>query len=609
MPARREVQLVERDAEVAELGEVLAEARRGAGRLAVVEGPAGIGKTRLMGELRATAGRLGMRVLGARATELERDFPFGVVRQLFEPELAALDAATRGQLLSGAAERAGPVVGIVADAPAGDGGADPSFPTLNALYWLTSNLGELQPCALLVDDAHWCDVPSLRFLSFLHARLEDLPVAVVIATRPSDALARLIADAATRVVRPRPLTGAGVSTIVRQALSPDAADEFCAACAEVSGGNPFLLRELLGELAADGASGSAGGARQVTQIAPARISRQVVVRLAALPGEAGCLARAVAVLGDAGDARHAAALAGLTDPELAEAADALARAGILEPDRPLRFSHPIVRTVIHADLPAPERAALHERAAALMAAEGLAPERVAVHLLATEPGRDPAVAETLLNAARRAMERGAPEAAVSYLRRALLEPVDPDARATLLQALLTAAFRATDPRALDGFAPVAELTADPATLIASATPLSMWLFGTGQVAEMEAMLDRAVEGARAVGEKAAAMRLEAQRCAWTQLPPPQAYARLEPYADDLAPGSSSERLWLAVAAWWESFRPGGSAETAAGMAWGALESGEIFLEVTGLPNAAQSVLVLLRAERLDLAEIAIDRFG
>src|SRR6478672_11745541 len=125
MAARREVPLVERDAEVAELGEALAGARAGTGRLAVVEGPAGIGKTRLMGELRATAGRLGMRILGARATELERDFPFGVVRQLYEPELVALDAGARTQLLAGAAARAGPVVGIDAEAPAGDAGADP----------------------------------------------------------------------------------------------------------------------------------------------------------------------------------------------------------------------------------------------------------------------------------------------------------------------------------------------------------------------------------------------------------------------------------------------------------------------------------------------------
>src|SRR4051794_3142243 len=322
MPARREVQLVERDAEVAELSETLAEARAGAGRLAIVEGPAGIGKTRLMGELRATAGRLGMRILGARATELERDFPFGIVRQLYEPELAALDPEARVQLLAGAAARAAPVVGIDADAPAGDAATDPSFATLNALYWLTSNLAELQPIVLLVDDAHWCDVPSLRFLSFLHARLDDLPVAVVAATRPSDALAALIADASTRVVRPRPLTGAGVSAIVREALTPDAADEFCAACAGVSGGNPFMLRELLAELAADGAPGPAGGAGRVSEIAPATIARQVVVRLAALPEPTGRLARAVAVLGDAGDARHAAALAGLTDAETSEAAEA-----------------------------------------------------------------------------------------------------------------------------------------------------------------------------------------------------------------------------------------------------------------------------------------------
>src|SRR5438477_11440382 len=93
--------LLERDSELAELGEVLEEARAGRGGLVLIEGPPGIGKTRLLDVVRAGAGEQGMTVLSARASELDRDFPFGIVRQLFEPFLSAVGAARRMRLLLG----------------------------------------------------------------------------------------------------------------------------------------------------------------------------------------------------------------------------------------------------------------------------------------------------------------------------------------------------------------------------------------------------------------------------------------------------------------------------------------------------------------------------
>src|SRR5215217_2667092 len=98
-----EAALLEREVELAELEELLAAARAGSGRLLLVEAAAGLGKTRLLREARRRADAEGMRVLAARATELERDFPFGVVRQLFEPALAAADEAARVELFDGPA--------------------------------------------------------------------------------------------------------------------------------------------------------------------------------------------------------------------------------------------------------------------------------------------------------------------------------------------------------------------------------------------------------------------------------------------------------------------------------------------------------------------------
>src|ERR671910_777425 len=99
----RAAALLEREGDLAGLGGLLADARAGEGRLAVIEGPAGIGKTRLLEEARAATGGLGLDVLHARGGELERDFGFGVVRQLLEPRVAVAEESERAELFAGAA--------------------------------------------------------------------------------------------------------------------------------------------------------------------------------------------------------------------------------------------------------------------------------------------------------------------------------------------------------------------------------------------------------------------------------------------------------------------------------------------------------------------------
>ena len=102
--------LLERETELAVVGALLNAARSGQGRLLVIEGAAGIGKTRLVQEARARAEASGMQALSARGGELERDFPFGIVRQLFEPVLASASDEDRDELLSGAARFAAPAL-------------------------------------------------------------------------------------------------------------------------------------------------------------------------------------------------------------------------------------------------------------------------------------------------------------------------------------------------------------------------------------------------------------------------------------------------------------------------------------------------------------------
>ena len=146
----------------------------GSGRLLLVEAAAGLGKTRLLREARRRADLARMRVLTARATELERDFPFGVVRQLFEPPLPTpIRWCERG--FDGPAAAARPLLEpeLSSEPEWADGGSgDPSFATLHGLYWFVANLVESGPALVAVDDAHWADSASLGFLAFLLPRLE-----------------------------------------------------------------------------------------------------------------------------------------------------------------------------------------------------------------------------------------------------------------------------------------------------------------------------------------------------------------------------------------------------------------------------------------------------
>src|ERR1700691_4261375 len=131
--------LIERDRELRRVEGCLQRAQQGRGGALVVEGPAGIGKTVLLAVARNTAGAEGFRVLRARGAELEREFAFGVVRQLVEQVVAGASEEERSQLLDGPPGVAARLLGLVgggdAVATAAPITPDPSFAALHGLYW------------------------------------------------------------------------------------------------------------------------------------------------------------------------------------------------------------------------------------------------------------------------------------------------------------------------------------------------------------------------------------------------------------------------------------------------------------------------------------------
>jgi class 3 adenylate cyclase/tetratricopeptide (TPR) repeat protein len=433
--------LLEREAEVAAMEAVAESAAAGGGRMIAIEGRPGAGKTRLASEARSLADAAGFEVLAARSAELEQEFAYGVVRQLFEPFLASLPNGDRDDLLSGTAALAQRLFDD--EELTGATPADVPFAVLNGLYRLATNLAQRRPLALVVDDLHWADAPTLRWLQFLSRRLEGLRLLVVISTRPPEQsverelLTELVSDPDALVIRPGALSRSAVAAIVEQEFGAAADPEFVAACHAATGGNPLFARALVSALHGEGVTPVAANAGRVREIGPQPVNRAVSLRLSRLPEESRRFATAAAVLGDGADNSDVAALAGIDDRDLASlAATSLARVDLLRVTAPtVEFAHPVVRASIYGAMEPAERLAAHRRAAEILDAARAEPERVAAHLDLLPPAADPFAVETLRIAADRALVRGAPDVAVRYLRRALAEPPSPEARAETLREL------------------------------------------------------------------------------------------------------------------------------------------------------------------------------
>lgn len=447
--------LWEREAERAAIAAAVTDAVAGRGGMLLVRGPAGIGKTRLLCEAHAHADEAGALRARARGLELEQGFAFGIVRQLYEPLLAAADAGARARWWAGPAAQARDVFATASrpdDGPVGD------FAVLHGLYWLTLNACQDRPLLLSVDDLQWCDVPSLRFLAYLLPRLAESTVLVTAAVRDGEPVAdralfqRIDADPVVHTLKPAPLSRPATDGLLRQALAEPLDPVFAAACHTASGGNPLLVYELARTLAAANIVPNAANAERVTALGSQAVTRLVRARLSRLTPAAARLAAAVAVLGDRVDwtaARDlAAALADTDGPlgpvELLGEGTALERAEILRFTRrtetglpPLvSFVHPLVRSAVYDTLCHATQAAAHQHAARLLAAAPDAdPERVAAHLLHTVPAGERTTVELLRRAADAATRRGAPGNAYVYLRRALAEPPEP----AVLQQIRTAA--------------------------------------------------------------------------------------------------------------------------------------------------------------------------
>ena len=272
-----------------------------------------------------------------------------------------------------------------------------------------------RPLCLVIDDAHWADTPSLRYLAFLVPRLEELPVALA-ARRPtgrgrgtgSTLLASLSGEPSAQLVAP----GAAQRRRRRQARGRGA-----------RAGSGARLRVGLPRARPAGTRSSSdsswpGSRRTPSRRAPrrppasrrsARAGRRAgsCCGSSRLPAPAAPLARSLAIL-ERGELAHAAGSRGSTTRPRRREPTRWSRPASSRPDARSRSSTRSCAPGIYADVGVAERALAHRRAARLLDAAGGTRELVAEHLLAADPAGDPWVVERLVGAARAAARaRGA----------------------------------------------------------------------------------------------------------------------------------------------------------------------------------------------------------
>ena len=196
---------------------------------------------------------------------------------------------------------------------------------LHGLDRSTANVVARRPLMLAIDDLHWCDLASLRWLAYLLPRIEGLDLLVVVCLRPAEPgedpalVAQIVSDPLATIVQPAPLSSEGAARWLLRDFPPDADDAFCAACRAETGGNPLLLRELVHTIADEGLAPVETSVPELQRLEALAGSRAVSLRLSRLPAQATALARAVAeLLGDEADPSLAAALAGLDDETASE---------------------------------------------------------------------------------------------------------------------------------------------------------------------------------------------------------------------------------------------------------------------------------------------------
>ena len=482
-----------REAEIAVLTDALDLVESGRRAVVLIEGEAGIGKTRLLDAALEDARRRGMQVAAGRAEELEGMRPFGLMTGVFGCTRSATDPrrAAIGELLSGGTGERNPITVT----------SDPGlrFRVVDALADLVEELALAGPLVIGVDDLQWADASSLLTLAALGRRAEYLPVALIACFRPSprsaelDRLAASLAGPPGRYLSLGGLGAAAVADLAADAMGTAPGQGLLAGLAGAAG-NPLFVTEMLAALAQEGMIETAGGRAEVAQTAlPPTLRLTILRRLSFLSDDMLQALRFASILGASFTVTD---LSVTMDRPVVELFGVLAEGitgRVLEDDGDrLRFRHDVIRDAIYEDMPATIRHGLHREAGQRLARTGAPALQVAEHLARGAARGDTEAVGWLSRAAREAAAKS-PDVAAALLGRAaaLTAPEDPGRDRLLAEQAGSLMWAGRVARAEEVCRALLERDHDPATEGAARICLGYALMASGRPQDGLAELERA----------------------------------------------------------------------------------------------------------------------
>ncbi|MEV5322364.1 AAA family ATPase [Streptomyces sp. NPDC052687] len=537
--------LWERDREIDAIRravDALREDRSSAGGLLVFRGEAGLGKTALLAETRRIAEERGCTVWSARGGETLRSVPYNVIRQLLQPALVTMLPEEARDYLGDWYDVAGPALGI---ADPGERQPDPQG-VCDGLVAVVRRLARRDwPLVLLIDDAHWADQETLRWLTAFAERLHDTPVLLVVARRPGEATGArarhldAIADlAAGSVTTLSALTPEAVAGLTRATVGAHADGPFCREVWAVTGGNPYDTVELLAKVLDSELEPTEASAGELRALNRSARGGGLVARLEELGIDATRFAWAAAILGTGITVDLVAKLTTMSVEQAERCAGLLTSARILTAPDPagapaadgdLEFVHPLIATAVYHSIPDALRRAMHGIAARIVTDLGLGAAAASRHLLQVHPDDDAELVDQLREAAREHLAVGAPDAARQCLERALQEPPRPEVQAHVHYELGCATLLTAPAKTVDHLRTALALPGlDGAERVDAVFRLSQALLHNDQLEQAV----RTVEAEAARHEEGPArMRLRAVQYMWEGI-----------YAGEAATPGRSERL-------------------------------------------------------------------
>jgi DNA-binding CsgD family transcriptional regulator/tetratricopeptide (TPR) repeat protein len=410
--------IVGRETELAQLEQTLDDLERGSASCLAVEGEPGIGKTRLLAELRALAEARGHLVLSGAAAEFERELPFSVFVDALDAYVASQELREHKEWDADLERELGRVLPSLRSSDGAGAIADERYRAHRAVSFLLGLIAQERPLVLMLDDLHWSDGASIELIAALVRRPPAAPVLLAFSFRPGQAAERLVTTMAGAPLTRLELCRLSEAEAAELLGSDDA--RLVAGIYSHAGGNPFYLEQL--GRAGDGA-GLSRAAERKAEVAgvPVAVGAAIAGELESLSARTRAFVDAAAVAGEPFEPDLAAAIAELSEAEGLAALDDLLSVDLVRPtDVPRRFSfrHPLVRRSVYESTPGGWRLAAHGRAAEALSARGADAAEQAHHVELSAGHGDQGAIELLVEAGRATAAR-APAAAARWFEAAL----------------------------------------------------------------------------------------------------------------------------------------------------------------------------------------------